>query len=102
MSSQSLAQLPGLGPKSASMLAQVGITNLQQLRKVGAVGSYDRLCQHGLDPSLNFLYALEGALQGQDWRAVAANEKGRLLMELEGYRSLQNLGRDDIHPEELP
>jgi DNA transformation protein len=38
---------------------------------------------------LNFLYALVSALENRHWASIAKTEKGRLLMELEGYFELE-------------
>ncbi|WP_229753643.1 TfoX/Sxy family DNA transformation protein [Amphritea balenae] len=84
-----LAALPGLGPKSAQWLAQVGIITEQQLRKLGPVRAFlllERGCS--VKPSLNFLYAMVGALEERHWQDVALHDKARLLMELESYREM--------------
>lgn len=87
-----LRDLKGLGPKSEVMLVEVGITTEEELRKVGAVRAFIRLKkQSRTKPSLNFLYAMVGALEGKHWLNVAKNEKGQLLMELEGYKELEQL-----------
>ena len=84
-----LQDLPGLGPKSAQQLQAVGITSVEVLRELGAVAAYVRLQQAQGRVSLNFLYALEGALQNCHWTQVARTERGRLLLELEGYQALE-------------
>ena len=85
-----LRQLKGLGPQSEKWLIEVGITSPQVLRDLGPVRAYIRLMQDGSNkPSLNFLYALVGAVEDKHWQEIAHKEKGRLLIELEGYRELQ-------------
>lgn len=84
-------KMRGLGPKSLQCLNDIGITSLAQLRQRGAVAVYIALkigdkCQ----PSLNMLYALEGAIENRDWRDVAKNERDRLLIELEAYEEMLN------------
>ncbi|WP_341503428.1 TfoX/Sxy family protein [Gallaecimonas sp. GXIMD4217] len=81
-----LRDLPGLGPKSEQWLKQAGIADEAQLRALGAVAAFLRLEQAGLRPSLNFLYALAGAIEGRPWTEIARQEKGRLLLELESLR----------------
>jgi DNA transformation protein len=75
--------LPNLGPKSDAMLAAVGIKTVEQLRNAGAVGAYIALTDAGHGPSLNLLWAIEGALTNRDWREVAHEDRLRLLLEVE-------------------
>ncbi|MEW6998061.1 TfoX/Sxy family protein [Colwelliaceae bacterium BS250] len=87
-----LRDLKGLGPKSEQLLIEVGIKTEQDLRAIGAIRAFIRLKRKGnTKPSLNFLYALVGALEGEHWLDIAKHEKGQLLMELEGYRELEEL-----------
>ena len=46
----------------------------------------------GERPSLNLLYALEGAIRARHWTRVSRNERTRLLTELEALRELRALG----------
>ncbi|KQW44575.1 MULTISPECIES: TfoX/Sxy family protein [unclassified Roseateles] len=80
-----IESLANLGPKSAEMLASVGITTLDQLRALGSVAAYAKAKRAGQDVSLNLLWALEGALTGADWRVVAREHRTRLLMALEDH-----------------
>lgn len=81
-----IAALPNLGPKSLAMLAAVGITTLDTLRKLGAVAAYAKVKAHaGANASLNLLWALEGALSGETWQEVAKNHRASLLMALDYY-----------------
>ena len=75
--------LPGLGPKSLAMLAAAGIHSRADLERLGAVRAYLRVKAAGQAASLNLLWAMEGALTGRDWRVVAREERGRLLLELD-------------------
>jgi len=87
-----LRDLKGLGPKSEMLLAEAGIKTEAALREIGAIGAFIRLRKEcHVKPSLNFLYAMVGALEGEHWLNVARHEKGRLLMELEGYKELELL-----------
>jgi len=87
-----LRQLKDLGPKSEKHLLEIGITTPEVLEKVGAVRAYIRLSKESrVKPSLNFLYAMVGALENQHWIDIANTEKGRLLMELEGFRELEEM-----------
>ena len=82
-SADTLEALPGLGPKSAAWLRGVGIGSPAQLRQLGAVRAFHRVQIAGLQPSLNLLWALEGALTGTPWRTVARTERTRLLLALD-------------------
>ena len=99
-----LSKLKGLGPKSEKYLNEIGIHTKEQLDEIGAVGAYIKLKeQSDINPSLNFLYAMVGALEDKHWAQIAKSEKGRLLNALEGYRELEeilNLEREeDIAPQ---
>jgi DNA transformation protein and related proteins len=90
--SEQLRELKGLGPQSEKLLKQIGITSPQLLRDPGPIRAYIRLIQTGaIRPNLNFLYALVGAVEDKNWLKIARQEKGRLLMELEGYAELQKM-----------
>jgi DNA transformation protein len=85
--------LPGLGPKSLQCLHEVGIYTKSDLEAIGPVKAYVLMARNctRLKPSLNLLYALVGALEGVHWREIAKKEKGRLLVELDGYREMERL-----------
>lgn len=72
-----------IGPKSAAMLASVGITTLDELRRRGAVPAYLQVKQQHHEASLNLLYALAGAIENVDWKIIQRERKSALLMELE-------------------
>ena len=83
MNAQAVADLPGLGPRSQAMLAGAGITRVAQLRHLGAVRAYRKVQATGANPSLNLLWALEGALTGLPWQVVAREHRLSLLFALE-------------------
>ena len=78
-----LAKLRNLGPASESMLAKAGITTETQLRALGAVAAFRQVRRSGANPSLNLLWALEGALTNQAWQDVAKERRLSLLLQLE-------------------
>jgi DNA transformation protein len=82
---ESLADLPNLGPKSQRMLADAGITSIEQLRKLGSVAAYSKAKRSSVNVSLNLLWALEGALTGLSWQEVARVHRTSLLLALEQY-----------------
>jgi len=87
-----LSKLKGLGPKSEKCLNEIGIHAKEQLHEIGAVRTFIKLNrEYSIKPSLNFLYAMVGALQNKHWADVTKTEKGRLLMELEDYRELAEI-----------
>lgn len=88
-----VGKLKGLGPKSEKCLNEIGIFTQSDLEKIGPVRAFLKLKKECtlMKPSLNFLYAMIGALEGVHWKDIVKNEKGRLLIELEGYEELENL-----------
>lgn len=79
----SLTTLPGLGPRSVQLLQQAGIHSLDDLRQLGSVAAYVRVKRSQSAASLNLLWALEAALTGQHWQAVAREHRTSLLLALE-------------------
>ncbi|HEU0203460.1 MAG TPA: helix-hairpin-helix domain-containing protein [Burkholderiaceae bacterium] len=79
-------QLRNIGPRTAAMLARVGIRDADELRRVGAVDAYLRLARAVPGTSLNALYALAGALEERDWRAIKRERKLDLLLAVEDRR----------------
>lgn len=65
------------------MLAAAGLHSRADLERLGAVRAYLKVKAAGQNASLNLLWAMEGALSGQDWRVVARDERTRLLLELD-------------------
>ena len=75
--------LRNLGPRSREMLERAGIDTLERLREAGAVRAYVAVKRAGGRPSLNLLWALEGALTGQRGQDVAREHRTSLLLALE-------------------
>ena len=91
-----LSDLKGLGPKSEEWLHEVGIKTPDDLRPIGAIRAFIRLKKEcSVTPSLNFLYAMVGAIEETHWAEIAKNEKSRLLTELEGYRELEKILKEE-------
>ncbi|GLX79850.1 hypothetical protein tinsulaeT_31900 [Thalassotalea insulae] len=87
-----LSQLKGLGLSSEKRLNEVGIFTRQQLSALGAIHVFITLEKyHGKTPSLNFLYALVGAIEDIPWQQVAQQERERLLIELASAREFNAL-----------
>ena len=91
-----LSKLKGLDPKSEISLNEIGIHTKQQLQEMGAIKAYIKLKEEGnTKPSLNFLYAMVGALEDEHWGNIAKSERGRLLIELDGSLELKEILRDE-------
>lgn len=85
-----IAQLRSLGPKSAAMLAEAGITTLARLRDCGAIAAYVAVKRMHAGASLNLLYGLVAALENSDWRAVQRERKLELLLAVEDYEKAKH------------
>jgi DNA transformation protein len=79
----SVARLSGLGPKSSDALRKVGIHTAEQLRASDPYEVYARLKASIPGTSLNFLYALIGAIEGIHWLEVKRERKVAILLRLE-------------------
>ena len=69
------------------MLAEAGISSLDELRELGAVKAYIRV--KSLRPksvSLNLLWALAAGLEDRDWRELDVAEKGSLRADVRSLR----------------
>ena len=84
--------LRNLGPKSRALLAGAGIASVEDLRRLGSVAAYARVRRSGANPSLNLLWALEGALAGLPWQAVAREHRTSLLLALEALEEQRHTG----------
>lgn len=74
-----LADLPSLGPVSAGLLVEAGIPDVDTLHRLGPIACYRQLrFHHGRRITTNFMYALECAVRGIDWRALDASRKDEL------------------------
>lgn len=83
-----LAKLPNLGSTVCRRLAEIGINDSRALERMGPANAYIRMV-HGAGralPVCYYLYSLEGALRGEDWRCLSEQEKERLRNEA-GLRS---------------
>ena len=72
-------KLRNLGPRSQQMLATAGIMTEKQLRAMGAGHAFLAVKRAGCAPSLNLLWAIEGALTDRDWTEVAKSDRLFLL-----------------------
>lgn len=84
----STAKLRNVGPKSAAWLRQVGLHTRADLEAAGAVEAYMRVRRAGFKPSMNLLYALEGALQDCHWQEVTHARREQLVSAAEAAIAL--------------
>jgi DNA transformation protein and related proteins len=91
-------KLKGLGPKSEKSLNEIGIYTRSDLEHIGPIQAYLKLKEQcSSKPSLNFLYAMVGALENKHWAEIAKNEKERLLLELDGYQKLVKMQNEEMN-----
>jgi len=72
-----------IGPKSAAWLRQVGLRTPEDLAAAGPVDAFMRVKRAGFKPSLNLLYALEGALCDCHWQEVPDERRVELVEQAE-------------------
>ena len=74
----------GIGPKSAEILARLGITTIEQVEARGLVETYlDVLELDGTGATINFLWGLESAVTGINWLEIPEERKVELRAEVE-------------------
>jgi hypothetical protein len=61
----------------------VGLRTEEDLRAAGSVDAFMRVRRAGFRPSLNLLYALEGALRGCHWQEVPESRRQEMVQEVE-------------------
>jgi len=76
-------KMRNIGPKSAAWLRQVGLRTPEDLAAAGPVDAFMRVKRAGFKPSLNLLYALEGALCDCHWQEVPEERRAQLVEEAE-------------------
>ena len=81
-------KLRNIGPKSAAWLRQVGLRTQEDLVAAGPVDAFMRVKRAGFKPSLNMLYALEGALQDCHWQEVPEARRAELVAAVEAATAL--------------
>lgn len=81
-------KLRNVGPKSAAWLRQVGLRTRADLEAAGTVDAFMRVKRAGFKPSMNLLYALEGALLDCHWQEVPHARREQLVAEAEAAIAL--------------
>ena len=65
-----LTQLPNIAAKPERLLADVGITTVDELKRVGSREAWLRISARGPSACIMRLSALEGAIQGVRWHSL--------------------------------
>lgn len=73
-------KLRNIGPKSMAWLRQTGVRTLDDLKAVGALSAFVRVKRAGFKPSLNLLYALEGAIMDCHWQEIPEARRSELII----------------------
>ncbi|MCL2300205.1 MAG: TfoX/Sxy family protein [Firmicutes bacterium] len=73
-----LTTLPNIAAKLEAQLADVGITTIEELRRVGSCEAWLRILARDPSTCLMRLSALEGAIQGVRWHYLDDETKREL------------------------
>jgi DNA transformation protein len=87
-----LGRLRNLGKASFEMLDAAGIDSESRLRTMGSVAAFFAVKRAGCAPSLNLIWALEGALTDRDWKDVARKDRTSLLLQLDDLERQRTSG----------
>ena len=81
-SNSPIVELKNLGPKSAKQLARISVNTLLDLKAKGAIDCFIELSKlNHYKPSINFLYAMTGAIENKHW-TLYKNIRGELELNL--------------------
>lgn len=86
-----LASMKNIGEESARMLQDAGIRTPAELEELGAVGAYVAVYKTGAKPSLNLLYAIEGALRNIAWTRVPYQVRAALTLEADAFLDVEGV-----------
>ncbi len=81
-------KIRNIGPKSMAWLRQTGIRTQADLEAAGSLAAYVRIKRAGFKPSLNMLYAMEGAILGCHWQEIPAERRSELITAAEAEVAL--------------
>ncbi|MCB0711274.1 MAG: TfoX/Sxy family protein [Ignavibacteriae bacterium] len=70
--------MKNLGPVSLGWLREIGVVEIEALRRIGAVPVFLEVKKRHPKASLNLLWALEGAVQDIHWMEVTSERKQEL------------------------
>ena len=88
MTAPAVEKIRNIGPKSMAWLRQTGVRSLVDLQAVGALAAFVRIKRAGFKPSLNLLYALEGAILGCHWQEIPDTRRAELVQAAEAEVAL--------------
>lgn len=80
-------KIRNIGPVSQHWLESVGVKSREDLQRIGAVEVYFQIKKRVFSPSLNLLWALEGAIQDIPFYAVSVERKKQLREQLRKLES---------------
>jgi len=83
-----MKNLRNLGPASIRMLEAANVSSEADLRALGSVKAFLAVKRAGCSPSMNLLWAIEGALSNRDWKEVSREERTFLLFQLDDYERI--------------
>jgi DNA transformation protein len=86
---KSLAGLPNIGPTIEHRLNGIGVRTRADLKRLGAVNAYLRICAKYPRRTTSvcyYLYSLQGALMGLHWNDVPERLKKDLLFKATGRK----------------
>jgi hypothetical protein len=81
-------KIRNVGPKSAAWLRQGGVRSIEDLRDTGVVATFMKVRRAGFRPSLNLLYAMEGALLDCHWQDVPEDRRNELLLSVDAAEAV--------------
>ena len=81
-------KLRNIGPKSMAWLRQTGVRSLDDLKAVGSLAAFVRVKRAGFKPSLNLLYALEGAILDCHWQEIPDARRSELILDADAAVAL--------------
>lgn len=87
--SEELAQLRNIGPTIRRRLMEIGIHSRADLRRIGPVRAYRRICENYPNqtiPVCYYLYSLQGALMDVHWDELPGPLKDELYAKAKGHK----------------
>ena len=69
------------------MLRAAGINTASDLRRLGSVDAFMAIREAGQRPTMNLLWALEGALREEHWAKLPEKVRAKLLKQLDRHKS---------------
>lgn len=79
-----IASMKNFGKATAELMAEIGITEFEQVQALGILEVYKRMkAAYPKWTSLNLLWGLEGAVTDTNWRDITPERKAELKKMLE-------------------